>query len=88
MVNLFTDSRIYRHFKGGLYRILCEAKDSETKANMIVYQSIETGQIWTRSAYQFHKNHVDGSRRFTPIDNPVVKDSQDASESEENAGPG
>lgn len=88
-VNMFNDARIYKHFKGGLYRILCQGKDSETKADMTIYQDIRTGEVWIRSTYSFFKNHTTGERRFTPIDNPVVTEgSQDVDDSEGNAGTG
>ena len=39
----------YRYFKGGIYRILCVAKDSETQERIVVYQTINNeGDIWAR----------------------------------------
>jgi hypothetical protein len=37
---------LYKHYKGGLYRYIGEAKHSETKEDMVVYMSVETGTIW------------------------------------------
>jgi hypothetical protein len=43
----------YRHYKGGIYEFICEAKlESDPELIMIVYQS-EDGLIWTRSRYEF-----------------------------------
>ena len=45
---------IYRHYKGNEYRLLNEAKDSETKEDMVVYQDIsDEKKIWTRSKSMF-----------------------------------
>lgn len=40
--------KIYRHYKGNLYKIIALAKHSETEEDMVVYQNIEKGDIWTR----------------------------------------
>lgn len=38
----------YRHYKGGVYELVCEAQlESDPKVTMVVYQS-EAGLIWTR----------------------------------------
>lgn len=40
---------IYRHYKGGEYRILNEVKNSETKEDLIVYQDLaDEKKIWAR----------------------------------------
>lgn len=43
----------YRHFKGGIYRLVCVAKDSETKAEFMVYEG--TTGIWVRSRASFEE---------------------------------
>ena len=40
--------KIYRHYKGNIYKIIALAKHSETNEDMIVYQNVEKGDIWTR----------------------------------------
>ena len=40
--------KTYRHYKGNLYKIIAIAKHSETLEEMVVYQSVENEQIWTR----------------------------------------
>lgn len=43
----------YRHFKGGIYEIVCEAIDSETKGELIVYKSLKDEEIWVRPKKMF-----------------------------------
>ena len=39
----------YRHFKGGIYQIVCVAKNSESLEDMVVYKSVtEPEKIWVR----------------------------------------
>ncbi len=61
----------FRHYKGGLYEILCEAKlESDPSVTMIVYQSDVDGLIWTRPRDVFFETvEHDGKRvpRFTPL---------------------
>ena len=59
---------IYQHEKGGLYRVLGQAKHSETLEPMVVYQDIQGDcQIWTRPKSEWE----DG--RFTTFDaKPVI----------------
>jgi len=44
---------LYRHFKGGEYKGLFKAKDTETEEDMIVYESTEDGSVWVRPAAIF-----------------------------------
>lgn len=39
---------IYRHFKGGMYRVLYCARHSETLESMVVYQALYDGSYWVR----------------------------------------
>lgn len=59
----------YRHYKGNIYKILCFAKHSETMEDMIVYESIKTGDIWARP-YKMWNEIVDDNKtlRFTLLD--------------------
>ena len=39
---------IYRHFKGGIYRVIGVGRHSEDLSPMVVYQSVADGGIWVR----------------------------------------
>ena len=44
----------YRHKKGKIYRVLCEAKHSETCEPLIVYQAMyDKGEVWVRPKEMF-----------------------------------
>ena len=46
--------KYYRHFKGGLYKFIGLAKDSETLEEMVVYQALYgERQMWIRPADMF-----------------------------------
>lgn len=46
--------KYYRHFKGGLYKLIGLAKDSESLEEMVVYQALYgEGQMWVRPAWLF-----------------------------------
>ena len=62
---------LYRHFKGGKYRVLYTAAHSETLEPMVVYQALygEKG-IWVRPAAMWNETvQRDGRvvKRFTYI---------------------
>jgi hypothetical protein len=60
----------YRHFKGGLYEVVGEARHSETEDRLVVYRSADGG-LWVRPRDMFLGTAlVDGRevRRFTPIE--------------------
>lgn len=44
----------YRHKKGNIYRVLCEAKHSETSESLVVYQAMYgKGEVWVRPKEMF-----------------------------------
>jgi hypothetical protein len=60
----------YRHFKGGLYDVVGEARHSETEEWLVVYRSSDGG-LWVRPREMFAGTTVVDGRevqRFTPID--------------------
>ena len=66
---------LYRHYKGGLYRVLHEGFHSETLEEMTVYMSVKDGKVWVRPSSMFHELvQVDDEYwlpRFTEIDEKV-----------------
>ncbi len=45
---------LYRHFKGGCYRVLCLALDTETGVESVVYQhTIDHHRIYVRPLMMF-----------------------------------
>ena len=69
MTQIIEKNRIYRHYKGNQYKITGFAKHSETLEDMIIYQSLKTGEYWARP-YKMWNEIVDnkGTLRFTLID--------------------
>jgi hypothetical protein len=62
---------LYRHFKGGLYRVIGRGEHTETKQEVIVYQTVATGELWVRPAFMWDEQQVlwpDGQwrPRFVP----------------------
>lgn len=59
----------FRHYKGGEYELVCEAKLESDLTHMIVYRAAD-GSIWCRPRDVFFERiEVDGQivQRFTPI---------------------
>ena len=61
----------YRHFKGGMYKVVAIALHSENLEEMGVYQNIENGKCWVRPASMWdEKVEYEGKTvsRFTFIE--------------------
>ena len=61
----------YRHFKGGIYEVICIAKNTETLADEVVYRDVTTPElIWVRPLEMWSESVVhDGKTvlRFSKI---------------------
>ncbi len=61
----------YRHYKGGIYEHVCEARlEADPSVTMVIYRAAD-GTLWTRPrAAFFELVEVDGQqvRRFAPLD--------------------
>lgn len=59
---------IYRHYKGGLYKVINIAIDEKTEGPVVVYKTTEPkdGIIWTRSLGDWLQ-YVNDKPRFTLI---------------------
>ncbi len=60
----------YRHYKGGIYELICEALlESDPNTIMMVYQA-EDGPIWTRPRdvfFELVQHEGITVQRFSPI---------------------
>lgn len=61
--------KTYKHYKGNIYKIIAQGKNSENLEEMVVYQSVKDGQIWIRPKTMWNDT-IDnqGTLRFTLID--------------------
>ena len=56
--------KYYRHFKGNIYRLLHEARHSETQEIMVVYQAMyDDRSIWVRPKSMFDEV-IEGDGKF------------------------
>ena len=57
--------KLYKHFKGNIYKIIALAKCSETERDLIIYQSTKTNDTWVRP-YEMWNEIIDdkGTMRF------------------------
>ena len=66
------EERFFRHFKGGLYKYIHSAYDSETQERMVVYQALYGEEAyWVRPEKMFFEQITRDGRtfnRFTEID--------------------
>lgn len=46
---------LYRHYKGGIYRVVSEATSTDTERPVIVYQSLASGQWFVRDKVVFNE---------------------------------
>lgn len=61
--------KTYKHYKGNIYKIIAQGKNSENLEEMIVYQSVKDGQIWIRPKTMWNDTiDKQGTLRFTLID--------------------
>ena len=63
-----TVGKIYKHYKGNVYKIVALAKHSETEEDMIVYQNVYKGDIWVRPKSMWNEVVKDGQLRFQLIE--------------------
>jgi hypothetical protein len=62
------EGKIYRHYKGNLYKIIALAKHSETNEEMVVYQNVEKGDVWTRPKSMWNDVIKENLLRFNLVD--------------------
>ena len=62
---------MYRHYKGGKYKVLHEAVHSENMEHLVIYQNLADETIWARPKHEFLENiMVEGKEieRFKKVD--------------------
>jgi hypothetical protein len=57
----------YRHYKGGLYKVLTLAKSADDERELVVYQAVQTGVVWVRDAEEFNEDIAPGIKRFARV---------------------
>ena len=57
---------LYRHFKGGLYRVRGFATHTETEENLVIYYNVRDLTLWARPIEMFCET-VDGKPRFEEV---------------------
>ena len=60
---------LYKHFKGHIYKVLAIAKDCEDLSLKVVYENIDTKEIWVRDYEEFlspvdHNKYPDVSQKY------------------------
>lgn len=60
--------KLYKHFKGGIYKHLYTATYSENLEEMIIYQSLKDGKIWVRPSKRFFEEVSPGVKRFIELE--------------------
>ncbi|WP_395341436.1 DUF1653 domain-containing protein [Ningiella sp. W23] len=65
---------LYRHYKGGMYRVIDLVRHSETEETLVLYkplydpqthQACDNQSLWVRPAYMFFESvTVDGNNRM------------------------
>ena len=81
---MVTKGSLYRHFKGGIYKVICVGYHSETQEKMVVYKDIETDKVCIRPYDMFvsdvdHKKYPDvkQKKRFERIKKRIKSYSND-----------
>lgn len=60
-------NRIYRHYKGNIYKVIAFARHSETGEEMVVYQSLKNGDLWCRPKTMWFDKIDNNITRFTLV---------------------
>lgn len=63
------EGQVYKHFKGTMHRIICIAKHSETKEDMVVYTHDDDNEVWARPLDMFlsevdHEKYPEIKQRY------------------------
>ncbi|MBE6139868.1 MAG: DUF1653 domain-containing protein [Firmicutes bacterium] len=58
--------KVYKHFKGHIYKVINIAIDSEDLSKKVVYQNIDDGKVWVRDYEMF--NSLMDKEKYPNID--------------------
>lgn len=58
----------YKHYKGRIYEVICEARHTEFPMELVIYRSVATGNIWARPRDMFYGYTEDGIKRYREVD--------------------
>ena len=72
MIKYPEPNRNYRHYKGGLYKVLFLSKHTETGEVLVNYQSLLFGSYFSRPLESWNELSPDGEIRFTLIENEDI----------------
>ncbi len=70
----------WRHYKGGEYRVVLRSVRESDLTQLVSYESIDHGEVWTRTLFGFlYQETSEGPMpRFTPVSfNPEIDDTQE-----------
>ena len=68
MINYPEPNKTYKHYKGGLYKVLFLSKHTETSEILVNYQSVLFGSYYSRPLESWNEPSPDGENRFTLIE--------------------
>lgn len=63
---------LYRHYKGGVYTVLCVGRHSETEEWLVTYRSEALGSYWVRPLTMWQEA-VNGMPRFALVEENTEK---------------
>ena len=66
-VNYPTPNKTYKHYKGGLYKVLFLSKHTETDEILVNYQSILFGSYYSRPLESWNSTTERGEPRFKEV---------------------
>lgn len=68
MLNYPDPGKTYRHYKGGLYKVLFLSTHTETSEVFVNYKSLHFGSYYSRPLSSWNELSKDGEIRFTLYD--------------------
>jgi hypothetical protein len=71
MINYPEPGKNYRHYKGGLYKVLFLSKHTENGDILVNYQSLLFGSYYSRPLESWNELSTDDEIRFKLIENEI-----------------